>query len=187
MSTPSYPAGRPATPPVAPSPELLVARLRGHARRLTWSAALLIAVAGATGYLYGNLPAPFEDWMLLAAAGAIVLVGVVVPLVTWLTRTYTITTRRVIAKRGLLARSQAELSHTRGYGIRLRRGVLQRLWGAGTLTLSDGVSAPLVLRNVPDARLVHEVLADQVEMSQIQAHRDSQGFSFGHQLPPPQA
>ncbi|WP_456285870.1 PH domain-containing protein [Microbacterium sp. JZ70] len=184
MSTPGL-AGRPATPPVAPAPELLVARLHGHARRLTWSALLVIATAGATGYLLGNLPAPFEDWMLLAAAGAVVLLGAVLPLLAWLTRTYTITTRRVIAKRGLLVRDHSELSHTRGYSIRLRRGVLQRMWGAGTLVLSDGVTAPLVLRDVPDAGLVHEVLADQVEMSQIQAHRESQGFSFGHQLPAP--
>lgn len=184
MSTPG-PAGRPATPPVAPAAELLVARMRGHARRLAWSALLLVVVAGAVGYLLGNLPAPFQDWMLLAAGGAIVLLGAAVPLVVWLTRTYTITTRRVIVTQGLLARDRRELSHARGYAIRLRRGLGQRMWGTGTITLSDGVSAPLVLRDVPDAGLVHEVLADQVEMSQIQAHRDSQGFSFGHRLPAP--
>jgi hypothetical protein len=44
--------------------ELRVARVRGHARRLFWSAVVLVAVSGAVGYFTGNLPAPFEDWML---------------------------------------------------------------------------------------------------------------------------
>lgn len=154
--------------------ELLVARFRGHARRLFWSALLLIAVCGAVAYLYGNLPAPYEDWMLLTAAVAIVILLVVAPFLVWLSRTYTITTRRVIVREGLGSRSRRELSHTRGYSIAVRRGPLQRLWGAGTITLSNGVDAPLRLVNVPSVNLVHEALADQIEVNQILAHRDAQ-------------
>lgn len=161
-------------PPGAPVEELLVARFRGHARRLFWSALLLIAVCGAVAYLYGNLPAPYEDWMLLTAAVAIVILLVVAPFLVWLSRTYTITTRRVIVREGLGSRSRRELSHTRGYSIAVRRGPLQRLWGAGTITLSNGVDAPLRLVNVPSVNLVHEALADQIEVNQILAHRDAQ-------------
>ncbi|WP_345751220.1 PH domain-containing protein [Microbacterium rhizophilus] len=176
MSHPT-PAARLATPPPGTrAPELVIATLRGHAGRLAWCALLLIAVAGATGYFYGNLPAPFEDWMLLAAAGALILLGVVLPYLAWLSRTHTITTRRVISRRGMLARSRTELSHARGYTVATRRSVLQRMRGTGTLTLSDGVEAQLELRDVPSAALVGEVLADQVEMNQILAHRDSQGI-----------
>ncbi|WCM56787.1 PH domain-containing protein [Microbacterium sp. EF45047] len=163
----------------APVEELLIARFRGHARRLTWSALLLIAVSGATGYLLGNLPAPFEDWMLLTAAGALVLFGVVLPFLIWLSRTYTVTTRRVIVRDGLGSRRRRELSHTRGYAIAVRRGPLQRMWGAGTITLSNGVDTPLRLADVPSVSLVHEVLADQVEVNQILAHRDAQSTSLG--------
>lgn len=161
-------------PPGAPSEELLIARLRGHARRLLPSALLLIAVFGATAYLYDNLPLPFENWMLLSAAGLLVLLGVVLPYLHWLSRTYTITTRRVIVRHGLGARERREYSHVRGYTIAVRRGPLQRLWGAGTITLSNGVDAPLRLVNVPGAALVHETLADQIEVNQILAHRDAQ-------------
>lgn len=169
----AYP-GRPLTPvPGASSPELRVARLREHGRSLLWPVLILIAVAGAVGYFTGNLPAPWEDWMLWAAAAAIVLFLVLIPFLAWLARTYTITTRRVIAQSGLIGRRRTELSHARGYTIAERRGPIQRVWGAGTLTLSNGVDAPLRLRNIPSVRLVHEVLADQVEVSQILAHRDS--------------
>ena len=162
--------------PGAPRPELRIARVRTHGRRLFWSALVLIAVAGAVGYFAGNLPDPFQDWMLLAAAAVLVLLLVLLPFLAWLGHTFTITTRRVIERSGLFAARRRELTHVRGYTIQVRRGILQRMWGAGTLTLSNGVDEPLRMANVPSVALVHEVLVDQVEVSQILAHRDSQSL-----------
>ncbi len=170
--------------PGGAAPELRVARLRPHARRLFWCALVLIAVTGAVGYFWGNLPAPFEDWMLGAGAALAVALLVVVPYVRWLSHTYTITTRRVIEQSGVFGRRRSELSHARGYAISERRGPLQRLWGAGTLTLT-GADRTLRLANIPAARLVHETLADQVEVSQILAHRDSRGLGGRPGDPPP--
>lgn len=164
-------------PPGVPAEELVVARFRGHARRLFWSALVLIAVCGAAAYLYGNLPAGFEDWMVPTAAVAVIVLLVVVPFLIWLSASYTITTRRVIVQDGIGARRRRELSHARGYSIGVRRGPIQRMWGTGTITLSNGVDAPLRLVNVPSVNLVHEVLADQVEVNQILAHRDAQSGS----------
>jgi len=164
-------------PPGAPAPELLVAKFRGHARHLWWSALVLIAVAGVCGYFYCNLPAPLENWMLLTAAAGVVLFAVLLPYLAWWSRTYTITTRRVIARSGVFARRRRELAHARGYSIDLRSGILQRIWGAGNLTLSNGVEDPLRLVNVPSVNLVHEALVDQVEVSQILAHRDAQSHT----------
>ncbi|MBP2378264.1 membrane protein YdbS with pleckstrin-like domain [Microbacterium phyllosphaerae] len=175
MTQPVTLGGRPTMPPPGvPTEELLIARFRTHARRLFWSALVLIGVFGATAYFFDNLPAPFENWMLLSAAGALVLLLVVVPYVVWYSRTVTVTTRRVIVRHGIGARSRREMSHARGYTIGVRRGVLQRLWGVGTITLSNGVDEPLRLPNVPTVTLVHETLADQIEVSQILAHRDAQ-------------
>lgn len=162
-------------PPGAPTEELLIARFRSHARRLFWSALVLIAAFGVTAYLYDNLPSGFENWMLLSAAGLLILLAVVVPFVVWFSRSTAVTTRRVIAHHGIGARRRSEMSHARGYTIAVRRGPLQRLWGSGTITLSNGVDAPLRLPNVPNVTLVHETLADQIEVGQILAHRDAQG------------
>jgi hypothetical protein len=165
--------GRPLTPaPGIPTPELRVARFRGHARRLTWSALVLIATAGAVGWFYGRMPAPYTNWMLFAAAGAVVLLLVVIPFLVWWSRVYTITTRRVIARGGLGGGGTREYVHVRGYTIQMRRGPLQRMWGAGTLTLRNGVDEALRLVDIPSVLLVHEALVDQVEVSQILAHRE---------------
>jgi len=170
--------------PGAPTPELRVARFRGHARRLTWSAIVLVAVAGAVGYFYGNLPAPFENWMLLTAAAVIVLLLVLLPFLSWWSHIYTITTRRVLERAGMFGTRRRELSHVRGYTVQVRRGILQRMWGAGTLVLSNGVDAPLRLVNIPSVGLVHEALVDQVEVNQILAHRDAQALTPAPPAPP---
>ncbi|REJ07599.1 PH domain-containing protein [Microbacterium bovistercoris] len=183
MSQPVTLGGRPMMPPPGvPVEELLIARFHGHARRLFWSALVLIGVFGATAYFYDNLPDGFENWMLLAAAGVLILMAVVVPYLTWRSRSYTITNRRVIVREGIGSRRRREVSHARGYTIAVHRGLLQRMWGAGTITLSNGVDAPLRLVNVPSVNLVHETLADQIEVSQILAHRDAQS---GLGTPPP--
>ncbi len=189
MTQPVSYGGRPLTPaPGAPTPELLVARFRAHARRLAWSALVLIVVAGACGYFYGNLPAPFENWMLLTAAAAVVLLLVVLPYLRWWAHVYTITTRRVMERRGVFAVKRRELAHVRGYTLTVRRGILQRMWGAGTITLKNGVDEPLRLANIPSVDLVHEALVDQVEVNQILAHRDAQPLPPGPPPPlPPQA
>ncbi|GAB2842270.1 PH domain-containing protein [Microbacterium insulae] len=175
MTQPFSYGGRPMAPaPGAPTPELRVARFRGHARRLTWSALVLILVSGASGYLYANLPAPFEDWMLLTAAAVVVFLLVLLPFLSWWSHVYTITTRRVMERSGILVARRRELSHVRGYTVQIRRGPLQRVWGTGTLTLSNGVDAPLRLSDIPSVGLVHEALVDQVEVNQILAHRDAQ-------------
>src|SRR5690606_27087587 len=103
--------GRPMMPPHGvPAEELVVARFRGHARRLFWSALVLIAVCGAGAYFYGNVPLDLESWMVLAAAAAAVVLLVIVPFLIWLSTSYTITTRRVIVQDGIGARNRRELS-----------------------------------------------------------------------------
>ena len=183
MTQPTTYGGR---PPMAvsgaPTPELRVARFRRHARKLTWSALVLVAVAGAVGYFYGNLPAPFENWMLLTAAAVVVLFLVLLPFLSWWSHVYTITTRRVLERWGIFGVHRRELSHVRGYTVQERRGLLQRMWGAGTLVLSNGVDQPLRLIDIPSVALVHEALVDQVEVNQILAHRDAQSFP---PMPPP--
>lgn len=194
MTQPSVYPGRPQAPaPGSASPERRLARFRRHARRLFWSALVLIGVATALGFFTGSVPPLGEEvvgvlgdrvlggillWDLLLWLVALVLVVllVVVPYVRWLSHTYTITTRRIVEQSGLFGRRRRELAHARGYTIEERRGPVQRMWGAGTLVLSNGVEAPLVVKDVPSVRLVHETLADQVEISQILAHRDSHGI-----------
>jgi len=156
--------------PVAPAtvPEVVVARLRRHGRVLFWPTVVLIGLCGATGYLYGSLPEPWQNVLLLVGAAVLAVLLWLVPLVSWLTRRYTITTRRIIFVHGIFVHVRQELLHSRGYDVSVRRNWLQAVFRSGTLRINSGLEHPLVLRDVPEAALVQQVLQDLIEASQAQ-------------------
>ncbi|MBC7442269.1 MAG: PH domain-containing protein [Ramlibacter sp.] len=153
------------TASVTPPAETVVAGLRPHARVLFWPTALLLVACGATGYYYGSLPEPWQNSALLATMVAVVLLLWLLPLVSWLNRRYTITTRRIIFRRGFFVRTRQELLHSRGYDVRVRRNWLQSLVGSGDVVINAGPEHPFVLKDVPNAVLVQQVLHDLMEQA----------------------
>lgn len=149
--------------PGAGAEERVVARLRRHGRVLTIPALLLIATAGGTLYLVPAL----EGWTQLAVlvgAALVVVLGCVVPYLAWLASRTTITTRRVIARRGLFVRVRRELWHRRGYDVQVSRSWMQRLIGSGDVRLETGHEVPIVLKDLPTPLAVqsalHELMAE---------------------------
>lgn len=146
--------------------EVVVARLRPHARALFWPTALLVVVSAALGFFSGMLT---EGWQVIAALGAalvIVVVGWLLPLCAWLARNYTITTRRIVLRSGIFVRLRQELLHSRGYDVTVRKNSLQSLFGSGDVQVNTGLDRPVVLRDVPSADLVQAALHDLMESNQ---------------------
>ena len=154
-----------STAEVLPPAESVVAGLRPHARILFWPSVALLAVFGATGYFYGSLPEPWQNIALLAAAAVLVLLLWLLPLATWLNNRYTITTRRIIFRHGFFVRTRQELLHSRGYDVTVRQNWLQSLAHSGDVLINAGLEHPLVLKDVPNAALVQQVLHDLMESS----------------------
>ena len=150
---------------VLPPAESVVAGLRPHARILFWPTLALLAISAATGYFYGSLPEPWQNIALLAAAAALVLLLWLLPLASWLNNRYTITTRRIIFRHGFFVRTRQELLHSRGYDVTVRQNWLQSLAHSGDVLISAGLEHPLVLKDVPNAALVQQVLHDLMESS----------------------
>lgn len=150
-------------PAVSEQPEVRVLRFRPHARRLTWSILFLIGVAGASTYFVGRLPEAWQNQLAVAGAVVAVLLFVIIPYLRWLSHTTTVTTRRIIARKGLVTRHRREVSLGKVRETRVRRGVLQRMWGAGDLVLFTGVEERLVLRNVPGVTEIADVIQELVE------------------------
>ncbi|GAA2040911.1 hypothetical protein GCM10009819_28200 [Agromyces tropicus] len=160
--------GETADAPAPADTELVVARLRRHGRVLVVPAVILIGVVGVTAYA---IPWLEEGWPRLAAlvGGALLLViGCVLPYLGWLSSRTTITTRRVIVRRGLFVRVRRELWHRRGYDVQVRRSWLQRMSGSGDVLLETGHEVPVVLRDVPAPLAVqsalHELMARAHEL-----------------------
>jgi hypothetical protein len=130
--------------------ELRVARVRGHARRLFWSALVLVAVAGAVGYFTGNLPAPSRTGCC-GAAGLVVLLLVIIPFLRWFAHLHRddAPRRRAVGRLRPRAHQIGTPAATRSRAARSDPADV----GAGTLTLSNGVDAPLRMVDVPSVRL----------------------------------
>ncbi len=89
--------------------------------------------------MFRNAPVGFLLALLLVPLG----IGLVILLIWWLrclaTR-WTVTTRRTIARQGLLSKSTTELRHADIRAIHVEQGFFQRLMGTGTVRLSSASS-----------------------------------------------
>lgn len=150
---------------VAPETEHLVAMLRPHGRVLFWPTVVLIGSLGATTYFFGRFAEVWQNIALVATGAFLVLVLWLLPLLAWLGRRYTITTRRIVLRKGFFVRVRQELLHSRGYDITVRKNALQSMFGSGDVQINTGLEHPVVLRDVPNADLVQSALHDLMERS----------------------
>ncbi|MFF2389852.1 PH domain-containing protein [Agromyces sp. NPDC058104] len=160
-----------AAAPTAPPAERVVARLRRHARILILPVVLLVAVAGGTGYAVGLVS---ESWQLLALLGGAVLVillGCLLPYLSWLTGRTTITTRRIIMRSGVFVRVRNEVAHARVREVSIRKTPGQSLFGSGDVRIDVGQERPVVLRDLPKPHLVQAALHELMEAGRGPAMR----------------
>jgi uncharacterized membrane protein YdbT with pleckstrin-like domain len=145
--------------------EAVVARLRSHVRVMLWPTIGLIAIVGLAAYFGGSFENQVINILIFLAAPLLAFFAWAVPLLSWLGRNYTITTRRIVLRSGFLVRTRQELMHSRGYDVTVRKTALQSLFGSGDVLVNSGQEHPVVLRDVPDADLVQEALHDLMEQS----------------------
>ncbi|WP_236609520.1 PH domain-containing protein [Leifsonia xyli] len=151
---------------VGPPSERVVARLRPNARALLWPSLALIAASGAVGFLVGRLTEVWEEALLWSAAAAVLFLFFLLPLAAWLSRRYTITTRRLILRHGFFVRVRQELLHSRSYDVSLKRTWLQSVFRSGDVLINSGLDHPVVLKDVPRADEVQRALSELMERAQ---------------------
>lgn len=140
-------------------------RLRSHTRQLFGPLALLVLVPGATVYGLGVLSELWMRYAALGLAGLLLILGVLAPILRWLARRATVTTRRLVVRSGVLVHTRQEVLHARGYAVAVRRAGLQHLFRTGDVAVLAGQDPPLVLRDLPHPHLVAEALQDLVAAS----------------------
>lgn len=146
-------------------PEAIVARLRPHVRRMFLPTLGLLVILAATGYFFGSFSAVWANAAVLIGAAGLTLLVFLIPLGNWLGRTYTITTRRIVLRRGFLVRERQELLHSRGYDVTVRQNGLQQLFRSGDVLINTGLDRPVILHDIPSADLVQSALHELMERS----------------------
>lgn len=101
-------------------------------------------------------------WLL--RIGALVALLAAVPrVVTWLTTTYTFTTRRFIKRSGFIAKEGRTIPLNRISGVDFEMGVIDRVFRCGTLVVSDASTGGRVeLTDIPDVERVQLQVAAEL-------------------------
>ncbi|QSR29998.1 hypothetical protein CFI00_05625 [Nocardioides sp. S5] len=90
-----------------------------------------------------------------AASVGIVFWWVLRPFVDWLTTTYTFTNRRFIKRSGFIAKEGRTIPLNRISGVDFEIGVIDRIFGCGTLVVSDAsTDGSVELSDIPDVEKV---------------------------------
>lgn len=78
----------------------------------------------------------------------------------WRSRTYTITSHRLLTGNGIVRRSGHNVALSRVLDVRYERTLVDRLLGCGTLVVHTAAEGALVLEDIPAVRHVHRVLTE---------------------------
>lgn len=107
---------------------------------------------------------PVDDYGQMTVHALVLLLEltyVVGPLLRWWHSVFTVTDRRVSMSWGMFTKHSRELAISRITHVNIERGLLDRLFGCGTIVLRDAASIePVRLADVPHVHQVRQLVDD---------------------------
>ena len=153
--------------------ERVIVSTRSHPKALIGPVLVLVLLVAAVVGL-GTLT---DSTVAGGAAGVVaVLVAVwfvVRPVVRWLTTTYTFTNRRFLKRSGLIAKEGRTIPLNRINGVDFEIGVIDRIFGCGTLVVSDAsTDGSVLIHDIPDVEKVQLQVSDELHRLSSGDRRD---------------
>lgn len=161
-----YAGGVGLSPKLLGAGEHVVIHTRTHGKALIWPVTALLLVGALVGAGEAVLPLNWRPAgsVVVAGLGAVAAIWLALrPFLRWLTTTYTVTTRRLITRSGILHRHGKDLPLMRVSDVAYDSSLVDRMFGCGTLivqTASD--SGPITLVDVPDVQEVHLAVSELI-------------------------
>lgn len=85
-----------------------------------------------------------------------------VPFVRWRTTHFIVTTDRLIAREGVLRRTGIDIPMSRINSVQFEHGLLDRVFGCGTLIIESASDEPLKFDDIPRVERVHTIIYREV-------------------------
>jgi len=163
--------------PVALNPKYLnpgervIVSTRTHWKVLIMAFLTMLVVVFLVSFIAAQVNSKVSDdatattlGVVTGVVAVIVLVWwVIKPLVAWWTTTYTFTDRRFIQRSGFIAHEGRTIPLNRISGVDFEIGYIDRLFGCGTLVVTDASEQGTVpLHDIPDVEQVQMVVAQQL-------------------------
>jgi len=153
--------------------ERVIVSTRSHPKALIGPVLVLVLLVAAVVGL-GTLT---DSTVAGGAAGVVAAVAaiwfVVRPVVRWLTTTYTFTNRRFLKRSGLIAKEGRTIPLNRISGVDFEIGVIDRIFGCGTLVVSDAsTDGSVLIHDIPDVEKVQLQVSDELHRLSSGDRRD---------------
>lgn len=132
---------------------------------------LVLAVAVLLGQVGSGGAADVLHLVVWALAAVAILWFVVRPLLAWWTTTYTFTDRRFVKRSGFIAKQGRTIPLNRISGVDFEIGVIDRLFGCGTLVVTDASEHGHVM--------LHDIPAVEEAQKRVAAELDRQADRRG--------
>src|SRR6476661_6761841 len=152
--------------------EHVVVSTRTHIKVLIGALLVLLVTVFAVAFLAAQVEAHVGGaglrtaaWVALGLVCAAVLMRWVLrPFLRWYTTTYTFTDRRFMQRSGLIAREGRTIPLNRISGVDFEVGLIDRVFGCGTLIVSDASEQGRVeLDDVPHVEQVQMRVAEELQ------------------------
>lgn len=141
--------------------ESIVIHKHSHWKMLLLPYIILIVTiaAGVWLALLAQDATPPWDLIWLIAIGAVGLILIVwlffVPFVRWRTTHFVVTTDRVMVREGVINRTGIDIPMSRISTVRFEHGLIDRIFGCGTLIIESSAQEPLEFDDIPQVERVH--------------------------------
>jgi membrane protein YdbS with pleckstrin-like domain len=150
---------------------------RPHWRSMIVPSLVLLLTVAVAGYLLATIGdgtvQGWARWAVVLVALLVIVLWFVRPLLTWLTTQYVFTSRRIITRTGIIARSGKDMPLSKVNDVSFQYTILERVLGCGTLTVaSASEDGELVIRNVPK---VEEIQREIYRLAEADAQRRGSG------------
>lgn len=146
--------------------EHIIVSTRTHAKALFVPIFVLLVTLAAAAYLTtigeGNTGKALTigSWVV---AAVLIIWFVVRPFMLWWTTTYTFTNRRLMERSGFVAKKGRTIPLNRISGVDFEINLSDRLFGCGTLVVTDASDAGRVeLHDIPRVEKVQLIVADEL-------------------------
>ncbi|UZX02430.1 PH domain-containing protein [Arthrobacter sp. CDRTa11] len=158
--------------------EQVIVTTRPQPRQLAGPAAAFIAAPAAAAFasawisrgeatrLVPGISAEWSPWLVTGCvlAAAWIWLGYCLPrFLRWQATRYTLTSRRIVARYGMLRRRDQQVNLAAVRDVTLRQSVLQRILRSGNIFLETGYHGSIAIQDVPEAARFRDFVLDAID------------------------
>ena len=141
--------------------ESVVIDTRTHPKALIGPGIVLVLTVVVAILLDRLVDNGFVSLLVWIVALVVVVWWCLRPFLDWLTSTYTITSKRLITRQGIISRKGHDIPLMRISDVAFDQGIVDRMLGCGTLVVSDASTHGSVrLHDIPRVESVQRTLSD---------------------------